>query len=142
MGRIITYIMAVAFALLATVILGLVVVVDAVKTREYMCADRVMARIDRSAGVKKTSNYGLLQPPSRYYCYDVSFVIDGNICSGRHLSKESGLQTGDTVEIRYIHSLDQGIKIVNRDIKDRFLRMVICAVVAIPLVVICIIIYK
>lgn len=134
--------MAVAFALLAAVILGLVIAADAVKTREYVRASRVMARIDRYAGEKKTSNYGLLQPASRYYCYDVSFVINGNMCSGRHLSKESGLQPGEPVEVRYIHSSDQGIRIVNGDIKDRFLRMVICAAIAIPLAIAYIIFYK
>lgn len=142
MGKIIIYIMAVVFALAVAAILGLVIVADALKTREYLRAGRVMAKIDHCAGEKKTSNYGLLQPASRYYCYDVSFVINGNMYSGRHLSKEIGLRTGDPVEIRYINLSDQGIKIVNRDIKDRFLRMVICAVIAIPLSVLCIIFYK
>ena len=136
MGKIIAYILAVMFALCAILILGLFVAVDIVRTKEYLHADRTIARIRGYVGVKNTANYGLWQAPTKYHGYEVAFTVGGKSCSGIHLSKDRLFKEGDSVEIRYVVSKKGEVEIVNRDIKDRFFRMLICAVIAVPFCII------
>lgn len=142
MGKILAYILAMLFALLALFLLGLFIVTDIIRTREYMKASRTTAKISGYGGRVKTANYGLLQPATRYHQYDVCFMVDGQTCRGKYLCKKAGLGEGDQVEVRYVRTADHTIKIVNRDIKDRFFRMLLCAAAAIFLSGVYILFYR
>lgn len=117
-------------------VLGLFIVSDFIRTKEYINADRTMAHVNGCIGIRKTANYGRYQLPTKYYEYDVVFIVNGRTCSGTHLCKENKLKPGDTVEVRYTTGTDGTVKVVNRDIKDRFLRILICTAVAIPLCIV------
>lgn len=138
MRRIITYIIAVLFALSALLVLGLFVVSDIRSTADYLKAKRIMARVSRLVGEKKTANYGILQPPTTYYTYAVDFMVDGRQWSGIFLSRKNVWKEGDLVEIRYKTNQRNEIEIVNQDIKDRFVRFMICVVIVVPLCLIAI----
>lgn len=136
MGKVIAYIAAVLFALGALLIVGIIITADIIRTREYICAFRTTAKVSGHAGEDRTSNYGLQQAPTKYYRYHVTYSVGNRICSGIHLCKKERFKEGDTVEVRYVIRKDGTPEIVNRDIKDRFFRMVLCAVIAIPLCII------
>lgn len=138
--EIILYILAVIFALFVLAILGLIVAADIVRTKEYIKANRTNARVNGYTGVKTTSNYGLLQASSKYHEYDVSYMVNGMSYTGRHLSKEARIMPGQIIEIRYVVDDKGEVKIVNRNIKDRFFRMLICAAIAIPLCIVIILV--
>lgn len=142
MGHILAYILAVIFALVAVMVLVIIIISDVRQTREYLNAYRVLATIDEYKGVKKTSNYGLTQPGTKYQQYAVSFTVRGQQCSGIHLCKEKGLSVGDQIEVRYVRTEDNEIKVVNRDIKDRFFRMLICTAIAVSLCIIYIVFFR
>jgi hypothetical protein len=127
MGAMIGYALAALFAAVAVLFLMLFVTADAIRTKEYIQAERTMAKVKGRAGESRTSNYGLLQTAAKYYSYNVTFVVQGQTYSGRYLSKKNCLNTGDDVEVRYVISRDGAAEIVNRNIKDRFLRFLLCA---------------
>lgn len=131
MGTLIGYIFSMLFALFAFLLFVFFLVSDFVRTKEYMQASRKLARVNRYIGDSKTSNYGFFQAATKYYGYDVTYMMDGTVRSGIFLSKSRTLKEGDTVEIRCITSKEGVTKIVNRNIKDRFVRFLLCAVIAI-----------
>ena len=136
MGKIVAYIVAAVFALCAFLVLALIIAADIIRTREYIQAFQTTAKVNNHAGESRTSNYGLQQAPTKYYRYHVTYVVNDKVCSGIHLCKKDIYKDGDIVEIRYILKKDGTPEIVNRDIKDRFFRMLICAAIAIPLCII------
>lgn len=133
MGKMIAYGIAVLFALCAFLVLALIVAADIAGTREYIRACRTMARVNGPAGESRTANYGLQQTPTKYYAYHVTYHVNNRTCSGIHLCRKDILKEGDAVEIRYTIRKDGTAEIVNRDIKDRFFRMLLCAAIAVPL---------
>lgn len=131
MGAMIGYVLSVLLAVAALFILILFVAADAIRTKEYIQAERTMAKVKGSAGESRTSNYGLLQTAAKYYGYNVTFAVQGQIYSGKYLSKKNSLHTGDDVEVRYVIAKDGTAEIVNRNIRDRFLRFLLCAAIAV-----------
>lgn len=141
MGTAIAYIVAVLFALCAFAVLGLVLAADIVRTKEYLSASRTMAQVVRQEGERRTANYGFQQAAAKYYGYQVSYTVGGKSCSGIHLSKKDIFREGDTVEIRYVMRRNGTPEIVNRDIKDRFFRLLLCAAIAVPVCIIGIVLF-
>lgn len=136
MAKILAYIIAFLFAMCVCLIFALVIAIDAMETRKYFKASKAFAKVDRCDGMKNTSNYGLGQPATKYSKYIVSYNIENSIYSGVFLSKKRFLAEGDIVEIHYIIGKDGIPEIINRDVKDRFVRLLFCMALAVPVCII------
>lgn len=138
MGRIIAYIIAVLFALIAGLILFLFIAVDVIKTKEYMKANRTSGVVRRDAGEEDFANYGKLQPPTKYWKYLVDYQVDGKMYSGIFLcGKDEKYDVGTDVEVRYVIDKDGIPEIVNSEYKDRLFRLIFVVILAIPFSVFC-----
>ena len=115
---------------------------DYCKTKEYNNANKIKATIMNKAGIRECANYGKGQANTKYIAYEVEYYVDGIRNDGTHLEKKDDYNVGDIVEIRYIYDKKNGYQIVNRDIKDRFYRLVLSACLAIPLIVIAIVLKR
>lgn len=133
-------------AIILLIILMLIIYSDYCKTKEFNRANRIKARVVKKVGIHECANYGrhytvhgMRQVNTKYFAYQVEYFIDGASHSGIHLEKKDDYNIGNTVEIRYVWDENGGYRIVNRDIKDRFYRLLFSACLATPLIVVAII---
>lgn len=120
------YIVKAAFGIIVFLVLLAIVYYDYCKTKEYNNAGKTQAKVISKAGLYERANYGRGQARTKYVAYVVEYYIDGSRQEGTHLEKKDCYEIGDTVEIRYVHD-NSGYKVVNRDIKDRFYRLLLTA---------------
>lgn len=132
MWKLFGYGMAVLFALCVVCIFLLIVWTDAKSTIRYFKANKIIAQVEGCTGEMSTANYGKYQRDTKYRCYVVHFVVAGVCYVDEFLSKKC-LSVGDTVEVRYQMNEKQEAEIVNGNVKDRFLRFLICVMIAVPL---------
>lgn len=142
MGQILAYIVAIIFTLPVCAFLGLFVMADFVRTKEYNHANKTIATILDRAGVHETSNYGRQQAATTYHEYTVEFIVGDRAYQGNYFCKDASLKQGQEVEIRYVLEKDGTARLVNCDIRDRFYRFLLCVLIAIPFSVFCIILFK
>lgn len=142
MGQVFAYIIAMLFAICAGAVFLLFIAADFVRTREYNHAYKTMAKVQDYMGVHKTANYGKYARSCVYHKYAVTFIVDGRLYNGEHLVKNESLVKGQDVLIRYTKEKDGTAKIVNRDIRDRFYRFLLCVIIAVPVCILCVILFK
>lgn len=127
-------ILKVLFGILAVLLLIKVLMKDIKKAGKYKHAKTVMARVISADGSKDLKVYGRSQYRT-YYKYTVEFTIPQGTYTGTLLIKESGLQNGELVEVRYDIDED-GAHLLNDLSSRRLKEIIVTAIIVIPLCIV------
>ena len=112
------------FVVFAFLLLGLMIAVDIQASKEYKNAERIMGTVIGQKEDARVSAYGSgpFGAHKRRYCqYEVEFWADG-----QDWTKETGLQPGEPIEVRYVRDRKTGrVIVVSRVVADRLRELII-----------------
>lgn len=126
MFNIVMLVFAAIMILFAVLVLTFFLQVDIKMTLRYRRGPKTKAKIINSLGTMKSFNYGLCQPGTKFYVYEVEYTVNG-----LHIDKiydKKKREIGESVEVPYWIEKDGTQELTPKTYHDRFLRFLATAI--------------